>query len=604
MILIVLFLNTKQQIPSHRLVYMVLGIAATLLIMIGHAPLIRILQGIKRENQMMRGTAIQLYFIMVAVCLLFSFDIVHVRGLYINGFRIFSNICVLYILLNLFYLVLGQIRVTTITVSVGAFIFNVLVYEVYVFRGIPFAPWDIFAIGTAADVAANYEIFFDEYMIYAWIIVMMVQQSSLLFTQKRKKTEYLPVGILVVLVACIYMTCVYPRLYGYLWDVNEAYIEEGLISGFVAHIPYAQYRKPKGYSDEKAKDILKNYEASHDEKTIKAKNIIVIMNESFADLSCLGTPLEYDYMPYYHGLDKNVVKGELVVPVYGGGTSNTEFEFLTGDTCSFNLQSPYETVIRGDVYSMIDTLKKQDFYCEAYHPGEPESWKRNQVYEWMGFENFDTNSQISPTENDMIGRFASDRFDYQQVISHFEARDKDKPYFLFNVTIQNHGGYDYDRAGLTISEEANAYHEYQDVEQYLSLIQESDKQLQGLISYFEQEKEPTIVCFFGDHLPALQSEFVENQQTDERNPYNKYVTPFLIWTNYDIEEKNIGKLSSNYAGSILLQEAGVELSDYDRFLLALYENYPIISSSEPGDDERIKEYEILEYYYLKKWRSG
>ena len=616
--LILIFFNKKNDIPLHRLLYIGVGI--------GFAVLIIVLQPFLKKG-------IELYFtkpivreigfhvLLVLFCcgILFSFDLVNVRSITFGVFRTLSNVVVLYFILLLLYLLCGRAWIAVCILSVLSYIFNVAVYEVYIFRGIPIAPWDIYAIGTAADVAGNYEIFFDEYMVYAWIITMIMQQLSLVFDRKRSKKELLPSGVVLVVLGCCYALLIYPRLYGYLWDVNQAYIEEGLVSGFAAHISYAQYKKPKAYSREHAMEILQSHSSQENGVLVegdgtKAKNIIVIMNESFADLSCLGNALEYDYMPFIHGMSENVVKGNLIVPVFGGGTSNTEFEVLTGNTCAFNLQSPYETVIRGDINSIVRNLQRQGFYCEAYHPGEPQSWKRDKVYEWMGFEKFDNNTEIPPDDTDMIGRFASDAYDYQQIISHFENRDKTKPYFLFNVTIQNHGGYDYERQGLTLTREAEAYHNYSDVEEYLALVQESDKQLESLIQYFEKESEPTVICFFGDHLPALQDEFLVEQQGESYTSHSRYMTPLLIWTNYDIEETDLGEISANYIMPLLLNVAGAELSDYDRFLLDLYKEYPVISTSgvddvngmihteiDSVDNTILDEYKMIEYMELKDW---
>ena len=121
--------------------------------------------------------------------------------------------------------------------------------------------------------------------------------------------------------------------------------------------------------------------------------------------------------------------------------------------------------------------------------------------------------------------------------------------------------------------------------QYLSLVYESDKAFEALIKYFEAQEEPTVICMFGDHQPTIENEFIEEtlgassvhnltvEQTQKR-----YVTPFYIWANYDIEEKEIDKLSVNYLSSYLMDTIGMELPVYNQYLLKLSETLPVINT--------------------------
>ena len=50
---------------------------------------------------------------------------------------------------------------------------------------------------------------------------------------------------------------------------------------------------------------------------------------------------------------------------------------------------------------------------------------------------------------------------------------------------------------------------YPETEQYLSIMHASDEALRELITYFETVEEPTLIVFFGDHQPSVESAFVE-----------------------------------------------------------------------------------------------
>ena len=62
-------------------------------------------------------------------------------------------------------------------------------------------------------------------------------------------------------------------------------------------------------------------------------HIICIMNESLSDLSVDGKfTTNTEYFPFLNSLTENTVKGKLCMPVFGAMTSNSEFEFLIGDS--------------------------------------------------------------------------------------------------------------------------------------------------------------------------------------------------------------------------------------------------------------------------------
>lgn len=60
----------------------------------------------------------------------------------------------------------------------------------------------------------------------------------------------------------------------------------------------------------------------------------------------------------------------------------------------------------------------------------------------MGFDKFYTSDNFS-VFTDTVNYHITDSEDYKKLISLYENRtDKDKPFYLFNVTMQNHGSYD------------------------------------------------------------------------------------------------------------------------------------------------------------------
>ena len=155
---------------------------------------------------------------------------------------------------------------------------------------------------------------------------------------------------------------------------------------------------------------------------------------------------------------------------------------------------------------------------------------------------------------------------------------------MFNVTMQNHCGYDtvYDNFPETVEFEYDSLYPY--TKQYLSLIQESDRAIQRLVEYFSEQDEPTIIVFFGDHMPYIENSFYNHltlysTKTDAEIEMDKHTVPFFIWANYDIEGYDAGRISANYLGPMTLEVAGAQMSEYQEYVYSLKKEYPVISAT-------------------------
>ena len=344
--------------------------------------------------------------------------------------------------------------------------------------------------------------------------------------------------------------------------------------------------------------------------TKKQPNIIMIMNESFADLDALGDlETNIEVMPFFNSLKENTIRGSLQVSTHGGGTACTEYEALTGNSQSFLSAGAvaYSASMHDTSPSIAWNLRAQGYQTEAFHPYYASGWSREKAYAYMGFERFVAledlvpqsilemtaadrigaiEKEVDPSDGDVYNRdYMSDHYDFKIVEDMYEARNKSRPYFMFNVTIQNHGGYLDPSANF--QEEVritNMDGTYPQANRYLSLMHASDKAFEKLIGYFKNVKEPTIVVMFGDHLPSLEKEFYtelfgeapENFDITKNQAYHQ--TPFVIWANYDIPEKDMGTISTNYLSPLILETAGLKLTDYERYLASLYKSLPVISN--------------------------
>ena len=537
-----------------------------------------------------------------------------------------------YIVLILLQLLLWQIviseKVTLIIVDILWMLLGCANHFVTEFRGMPLVSYDLLNVGTAAEVVENYKLNFTKEIvlgIVALTVFLFAVSRSLSLMKKNEKriekTRKCKRDILKILVKrvgisviCIILLSLFPAsghfgVQGATMSVQQVYEKNGFILGFVSS--YKRIEKPKDYSAVRVKSILENNQENLNNKVNNQElpNIIIIMNESFSDLRITR---EYatscNPIGFVDSLDDNVIKGNCHVSVLGGGTSNSEFEALTGNTISFLPQgtNAYTQYCRGDVYSLPGYLKSLGYACVAEHPCAGSNYNRDNVYKYMGFDEFFDESAF---ENAAKIRYISDQATYDKIIDVYEKKEKNQPLFMFDVTMQNHGSYSTTTAWKEPVRVLNG--DYPETEEYLSSIHVSDRAIEELVSYFEKEEEPTIILFFGDHQPALNDGFRTSNKSTGMYEDGDYITPFFIWANYKIETRLNVEASSNYLPMLLLEQTNIDQTPYFSFLKAMYQEIPVITTNGYMDEngtwyhwEDSSEYQqILEDYQVIQYAN-
>ena len=201
---------------------------------------------------------------------------------------------------------------------------------------------------------------------------------------------------------------------------------------------------------------------------------------------------------------------------------------------------------------------------------------------------------------------------FEYVINMLKEKMDDGPQFIFGITMQNHSPYDYSEEVFTSTISLEGYKQhYPDVEQYLSLIHMTDSALQYLVKSLSEIDAPVVLLFYGDHYPTLNQGFFEEVHggpfLTKEEQLLQYSVPFVIWTNYDIEEKQIELSSLNYLSNYLFEAAGIQLPAYNQILAEICEVIPAICaqgyySAEKDcffslDEGGESELSVLNYYY-------
>ncbi|SDA65471.1 LTA synthase family protein [Mesorhizobium qingshengii] len=366
-----------------------------------------------------------------------------------------------------------------------------------------------------------------------------------------------------------------------MWDQKENYASNGFALAFALNVPMAHVSAPAGYSDKAIAAIGRSDVTASvpDEKP----DIIVVMSESFWDPTKLpGVTITPDPIPNVRALRS----GSMFSPEFGGMTANIEFEALTGFSNAFLPAGsiPYQQYVRAPTPSLATFLKSEGYRARAIHPGTNWFWNRGTVYADFGFNDFKSEETLPPMEK--RGPLASDAAMTDEIIS--EADASDDPVFFFAVSLQNHGPYEPNRYSnpthtvqAPISQWARA-----SLLSYAEGSADADRGLERLIEWAKKRERPTVIAFFGDHLPPLgpvyvETGFLKDNVAPRKEPtpeaaLEHHQTPLIIWSNRSGPVENLGAVSPAFLPYHILTAAGITHPYYTGFLGEVRERYRVV----------------------------
>ncbi|SDN38104.1 Phosphoglycerol transferase MdoB [Paenibacillus sp. yr247] len=361
-----------------------------------------------------------------------------------------------------------------------------------------------------------------------------------------------------------------------IWNQRENYSNNGLALAFTLNVKNSIVQKPGTYSDQsiatvaatiqqaELKDTGLNKSAVADPLKGKKPNVIFIMSEAFWDPTLLtNVKFSEDPVPTIHRLQKESTFGYLLSPQFGGGTSNVEFEVLTGNSMSFlpGGSIPYQQYVTKPVPSLASYFADQGYRSMGIHSYEGWFWNRNTVYKELGFESFKSSEHFVNPETK--GYFISDAEVSRNLIE--EVDKTADPMFIYTVTMQNHGPYDEPRYGENqFKAQGNLTPEAKSIlETYAQGAHDADQSLQMLIDHFKESNEPTMIVFYGDHLPMLgldyqvykEAGFIQSSNANEwslEEVKKMHSIPLVTWSNFDMPKQDIPLLSDSFLGAHVL----------------------------------------------------
>ena len=483
----------------------------------------------------------------------------------------------------------------------------------------PLIPSDLSVITEVGSILSSYDEKYMELAIAAVFAIVVICAAAFIFFKKSdsltgKKRIAGSAACFILFAGLLNTVYANSALYGSFgvegniyFKVNQ-YMSKGFLYSFLYDVNKLNVEKPGGYDRTEFVKASSDIQESENGDDSVLPNIIMVMSEAFSDVSNsdflsfdgFDDPLEF-YNDFISGDD--VVSGHIVVPNFGGGTSDTEFDVLTGCSTKYieSTQVSYNFV-RSPIESLPRMLEKAGYDTLAIHPGYGWFYNRTNVYENMGFDDFLYLENDFDPETQNKGGYISDEVTAASIIENYEkhVESSDDPLFEFCVTIQNHGPYEEKYGDLETNFSTDVYltdEEKAIYSGYFEGIDDADAQIETLIDYFEDRDEPVALVFFGDHLPGFSNGLTYFSQFRpdidiNGNPYQRlkvYETPYFIWVNdVAMEQTNFAEnlesidlppnnlMSSFYLGTTVLELFDLDwVSEFYQFLNELRVKVPV-----------------------------
>ena len=503
-----------------------------------------------------------------------------------------------------------------VVLAVALYVLGLAEYFVILFKSMPISPGDLTALSTAAAVAGTgFTYTITSFCMLSLAFTVIAIQICTLAAQvapKRQKGSWRGLVLnLLIAIVCLggiaahttlldYYHTLYIQVYS--WRPLESYYRQGFLPSFISGAQTIKPSKPEDYTVSGAKKLISEYAEEYDSNNQtggssatrleatkqfdeEKPTVIAVMNETFSDLSIYqNMHADYQGPAYFKSIDDCLSRGRLYVSAYGGGTANTEFEFLTGNSMAYLGSGvyPYTTYDLTDTENLAAQFKSLGYYTTAMHPNHGTNWNRENVYKDFGFDQFLTINDFQNAET--LRGMVTDKATYDKILELLDTNSN--PQFIFDVTMQNHSGYDtglipYDKQmSLNIDGEFNS-----NVNEYVSLIQQSDEALKYFLNKLSKLDRKVVVVFWGDHQPFFPDTYNDRWFTNEDDATHQerlWQTSYIIWANYDVagnsQTSQEEDLSSNYLSSELMKLIGAPLTDYQKAHLTLRQSLPALNS--------------------------
>ncbi|MDD4843971.1 MAG: LTA synthase family protein [Anaerotignum sp.] len=381
-------------------------------------------------------------------------------------------------------------------------------------------------------------------------------------------------------------------------DQTELYAEHGFITAFFLNFNSLNTNEPQNYSKAYIQQAFEKYLPDENSgQTFQNPDIVVVLSEAFWDPTVLnGVTFSADPLENFREIAKTNPSGKMISPTFGGGTVRPEFEILTGMSTSAlppgNI--PYQQYLKREIFSYPRTYKNLGYDAIGLHTYQKTFYDRDKAYPLMGFDDFLGEYDLHAEQHWNSGPYITDETIAEEVVYQLE-QPHDVGVFVMAITMENHSMYHdkYDEKDRVIKVKGDSLSPAQVVtlENYAAGVHDSDKALKAIYDYVMNREKPTVVLWYGDHLPTLGDNFDPYTTTNtiscataaewtEEEKYTMFSTPYLVFTNYDTGREyqaNEESVSPYLLPALMADYIDAPQCIQTNFLLDLYHTSPIIS---------------------------
>jgi phosphoglycerol transferase MdoB-like AlkP superfamily enzyme len=426
--------------------------------------------------------------------------------------------------------------------------------------------------------------------------------------------------------------------------VTGNFNSRGFIYSFLHNINTYPMEVPQKYSKAYAEKLRVKYPASAEKSPLHKPHVIIIMSEAFSDFTN-NTKLVFDSgkdpLTNFKAISRESLSGHLIVPNFGGGTANTEYDILTGcmtENLSKASASAFR-LIRKNTNALPRFFAGNGYNTLFMHPGDAWFYNRSNVYRSFGISDQIFIDAFKKPQ-DYKGYLVSDEAFANKIIDEFNrhrAADNGNPLFNFNVSIENHMPYTRGKFGSKVIEPVKTTIPLSSkaselLSNYIEGVRDADRALGKLVGFFKQTDEPVILVFYGDHLPNLgqnnlvynELDYSVNENGSMEEIMNSHKVPFIIWgntqgkqsINFDAAVKSLALpedriIGANYFGPLLYELLGYQgIYPFYDFLNDLRKSVPVqsryyyktadgfVTQLPEQLQEKVNDYRIWQYYKM------
>ena len=401
----------------------------------------------------------------------------------------------------------------------------------------------------------------------------------------------------------------------YKWNSNITVKAQkfGFSSVFIQSVFFSSaLQRPAGYSPDQVAQWQQSMNAApataHEQQP---DNVIVLLIESFQDTATLPWAVQPEPTPTYQNMkQQQAITGQVLAPVFGGKSVNSEFELLTGFSHALlpSGSIAYKDFVKQAVPSLAWQFKQHDYRTNVIQVVAMHGYGYETIYQHLGFDHQFSLSRHDPqVPLDPSGRFGSSQAIAQQITELLSSQQRS---FVFAFPNSSHAPWDlndYPDSPFQVAV-TGAVSMQQELEAYFNALNHLDQLFKALVDWANNSDEHTVILILGDHQPALQANDPSRHRT---NPQSAYTVPYLLWSNQAMAFSSTGGelISMNMLAPFLLQQTGLTATGWFDFLQQLMPQYRVLSSevltkTGEGTAEQgakvplIEQYQMLQYHHM------